>query len=192
MNMKDDRHYITRLICRKLEEWNTMGKKFLAIIVAMAVLGMVAFAGCGKNETNTANVPAQKVIKVGTSGDYPPYCFKQNDQLQGFEIDTWNEIGKRAGYKIEFKVGKFSGLFGMLDAGQIDTIAHVISTTPERTQKYDFTEPYAYSAYQFFVKKDSPLNILEDFRGKKIGAYLGGNGEKTIKEINEKYNMNIK
>jgi len=43
----------------------------------------------------------------------------------------------------------------MLDAGQIDTIAHIISTTEERRKKYDLSDTYAYSTYQFTVEDDS-------------------------------------
>ncbi|CQR71172.1 putative amino-acid-binding protein YxeM precursor [Sporomusa ovata DSM 2662] len=169
-----------------------MKSRFFVIWSVLVVLaGLMLFAGCGNNSATTASGPAKKIIRVGTSGEYYPLCFKKNNQLQGFEIDVWNEIGKRAGYEIEFKVSKFAGLFGMLDAGQIDTIAHIISTTEERQKKYDFSETYAYSTYQFTVKKDSQLTNLEDFKGKKIGVWLGSNAEKTLKQVNEKYQLNM-
>ncbi|MBP2628581.1 MAG: amino acid transporter, amino acid-binding protein [Firmicutes bacterium] len=166
-------------------------KKGIILLMLVVMLGTVLLAGCGNNTAATATVPAKKVIIVGTSGEYLPWCFKKADQLQGFEIDVWNEIGKRAGYDIEFKVSKFSGLFGMLDAGQIDTVAHQISTTEERRKKYDFSDSYAYSAYQFVVPKDSSLKNLEDFKGKKVGVVLGGNGEKTLKELDKNHEMTI-
>ncbi|CQR73767.1 putative amino-acid-binding protein YxeM precursor [Sporomusa ovata DSM 2662] len=163
------------------------------VILFTALIAMVFFAaGCGSQSTGTeTKQQAAKVIRVGTSGEYYPWCFKKDDKLQGFEIDVWNEIGKRAGYSVEFKVSKFSGLFGMLDAGQIDTIAHQISTTEERRKKYDFSETYAYSAYQFVVKKDSSLNNLEDFKGKKVGVVLGGNGEKTLRDLDKNKEITI-
>lgn len=162
------------------------GKRMIAIILSAVFAMALLVTGCGSQSANTdAKQTAAKVIKVGTSGEYYPWCFKKDDKLQGFEIDVWNEIGKRAGYNVEFKVSKFSGLFGMLDAGQIDTIAHQISTTAERQKKYDFSETYAYSAYQFVVKKDSSLDKLEDFKGKKVGVVLGGNGEKTLRDLDK-------
>lgn len=173
----------------------------MTIFLLIAVMTIGLFAGCAKQEaepaasdsasTETASTEAKKVIKVGAGGTYNPWCFKENDVLQGFEIDVWNEIAERAGYEVEFTVGKFSGLFGMLDAGQIDTVAHQVSITEERKEKYDFTEPYAFSKYDFAVKKDSPLQTLEDMKGKKVGAWLGGNGERTIKALNEEYGLDL-
>jgi putative S-methylcysteine transport system substrate-binding protein len=165
-------------------------KRGLVISVLITLVAALLLSGCSK-ETSSKVQDGEKVIRVGTSGEYFPWCFKKDDVLQGFEIDVWNEIGKRAGYKIEYKVSKFSGLFGMLDADQIDTIAHQISTTAQRREKYDFSETYAYSAYQFVVKKDSTMNKPADFGGKKVGCVLGGNGEKTLRELNDKHNLNL-
>lgn len=64
-------------------------------------------------------------MTVGIEGDFYPFCFTENDESKGFEIDVLNEIGKRAGYKVEYVVSDFTGLFGMLDSGEIDTVGHL-------------------------------------------------------------------
>ena len=175
-----------------------MKNKKISLVLVSILAIMVVLGSCGKKNTTStedkgtdSDKNAKKII-VGTSPDYYPWCYTEEGKLQGFEIDVWNEIGKRAGYDIQFKQSKFSGLFGMLDAGQIDTVAHQISTTEERRKKYDFTETYAYSGYSFVVKKDKNIKSLEDFKDKKIGCTLGGNGEKTLKKLNEEKSLNIK
>ncbi len=124
-------------------------------------------------------------IVVGTSASYTPWAFQENDEVKGFEIDVWKEIAKRNNYEVEFKLGQFSGLVGMLDAGEIDTVAHQMSITPEREEKYYFSSPYAYSYYDLFVKEDSTYQTKEDLKGKKVGCWLGGNGEVTLRKIDE-------
>ncbi|KNF10177.1 amino acid ABC transporter amino acid-binding protein YxeM [Gottschalkia purinilytica] len=167
-------------------------KKLSILLLAIMLISTFILGGCSKaSEPTTNETKNKKVIKVGTAGEYYPWCFKKDNKLQGFEIDVWNEIGKRSASDIEFKVSKFSGLFGMLDSQQIDTVAHQISTTEDRRKKYDFSDTYAYSEYEFVVKKDSTMNKLEDFKGKKIGCVLGGNGEKTLRMLNEKNNLNL-
>ncbi|MBU3227310.1 transporter substrate-binding domain-containing protein [Clostridium algidicarnis] len=171
-----------------------MRKKRFMILVLSVIVGGTFLVGCGNSKTATTNQDnnkEEKTILVGTSPDYYPWCYTQNGNLQGFEIDVWNEIGKRADYKVEFKQSKFAGLFGMLDASQIDTVAHQISTTPEREEKYNFTETYAYSGYSFVIKKDSDYSKIEDFKGKKIGCTLGGNGEKTLKKISSEKELGL-
>ncbi|RKD22346.1 amino acid ABC transporter substrate-binding protein, PAAT family (TC 3.A.1.3.-) [Caminicella sporogenes DSM 14501] len=165
--------------------------KKIAITLILTIITTVMFIGCSKTTTSSNNTPTEKIIKVGTGGTYNPWCFQQDGKIQGFEIDVWKELSKRTGYKVEFIVSKFSGLFGMLDAGQIDTIAHQISIRKDRQEKYYFTEPYAFSKYDFIIRKDSPFKTIEDLKGKKVGAWLGGNGEKTLKELNEKYKLGL-
>ncbi len=70
-----------------------------------------------------ATVQAATEVKVGMSGRYFPFTFVKQDELQGFEVDVWNEIGKRNDYKVEFVTANFSGLFGLLENGRIDTIS---------------------------------------------------------------------
>lgn len=163
-------------------------------IMASVLFMTIAFVGCSKNsadEKQSADTStAQKVI-VGTSASYYPWAYQEDDQVKGFEMDVWSEIAKRNNYELEFKLSKFSGLVGMLDKGDIDTVAHQMSITPERLEKYDFSEPYAYSFYDFAVKKDSPIKSKEMLVGKKVGCWLGGNGEATLRDVNKKYNLSL-
>ncbi len=170
-------------------------KKNVLFILVVVLSVTTILSGCqGQSKPEKAvkaNSTETKTLIVGTSASYYPWAFKKDDVVQGFEIEVWNEIAKRNGYKLEFKLAKFSGLVGMLDAGKIDTIAHQMSITDERLEKYYFTEPYAYSYYDFAVKKDSEFQNLKDLEGKKVGCWLGGNGERTLRELNEKEALNI-
>ena len=96
---------------------------------------------------------AQETIKVGMSGKYFPFTFVKQDKLQGFEVDMWNQIGERTGYKVEFVTASFSGLFGMLETGRVDTISNQITITDERKAKYAFSQPYVYDGAQIVVRK---------------------------------------
>ncbi len=89
---------------------------------------------------------AQETIKVGMSGKYFPFTFVKQDKLQGFEVDMWNQIGERTGYKVEFVTASFSGLFGMLETGRVDTISNQITITDERKAKYAFSSPTSMTA----------------------------------------------
>lgn len=181
-------------------------KRINLLLILVLSLALV-LVGCGdkgaedKNKTNNDEVSEVKdnekddgekrKLVVGTSGAYAPWAYQESDELKGFEIAVWEEIAKRNNYEIEYKLSKFSGLMGMLDANQIDSVAHQMSITPEREEKYLFTEPYAYSHYDFVVKEDSDIKTLEDLKGKKVGCWLGGNGEATLRQVNEDHDLNL-
>lgn len=182
-----------------------MKKKVLSFILC-GVMAVSMLAGCAnKNttpketketqenaQTEESNVSEVKgTIKVGVAGDFYPFCFTENDETKGFEIDVLTEIGKRAGYEVEFIVSDFTGIFGMLDSGKIDTVGHSVAITDERSQKYLFSDPYVYSNYNIITKKDSQLKAIEDFVGKKVGVVMGGQGEVKLNELCQKENLDI-
>lgn len=131
---------------------------------------------------------ATEMIKVGMSGRYYPFTFLEKNELKGFEVDLWKEIGKRINLKPEFVTSNFSGLFGMLEAGKIDTISNQISLTEARKQKYEFTMPYVIDGAQVVVKKGrKDIKGITDLINKKVAVNLGSNFEQLLrKEFEDK------
>lgn len=132
-------------------------------------------------------------VKVGMSGRYFPFTFVEQDQLQGFEVDLWNEISKRNDYNVEFVTASFSGLFGLLETGRIDTISNQITITPERQAKYLFAQPYVIDGAQLVVRKgNSDIKSTADLAGKTVGVNLGSNYEQLLRQLDKDGKINIK
>lgn len=160
--------------------------KHLVRTLAMTSLGLATVAGAA------ASVQAD-TLRVGMSGGYYPFTFVEKDELQGFEVDVLNAIGKQTGDDIEFVTASFSGLAGMLDSGRIDTIANQITITPERQAKYAFSEPYVYDGAQVVVKKgNDDIHGVEDLKGKTVAVNLGSNYESLLRELPYADDINIK
>lgn len=163
----------------------------------------VFLTACGAGKTgDSANSDAakdsqgastKKVLRVGTSGIYPPFVSKGKDQkLEGYDVDVLNLVGEKLGYEMEWTVAEFSGLFGMMDSGRIDTIANLIAVTDERKEKYDFTDPYAYYSVTLVVKNDrDDIKSMDDLKGKNLGALLGNNMHKYATKWNEEHGNEI-
>ncbi len=132
-------------------------------------------------------------VKVGMSGRYFPFTFVKQDQLQGFEVDLWNEIGKRNDYNVEFVTASFSGLFGLLETGRIDTISNQITMTDQRKAKYLFADPYVIDGAQLVVRKgNDSIKSTSDLNGKTVGVNLGSNYEQLLRELDKDGKINIK
>ena len=132
-------------------------------------------------------------VKVGMSGRYFPFTFVKQDQLQGFEVDLWNEIGKRNDYNVEFVTANFSGLFGLLETGRIDTISNQITMTDERKGKYLFSEPYVVDGAQLVVRKgNDKITGTADLSGKTVGVNLGSNYEQLLRKLDTDGDIQIK
>lgn len=149
------------------------------------------FTACDSKKEETT-VEDKNIIRVGTSGGYYPFTYYENDELKGFEIDVWNEIGKKLNKKIEFTTSKFSGLFGLLDTGKIDTISNQITMTDKRKEKYNFPKAYVYDGAQIIVHKDTNnISSIDDLKGKKVGVGLGTNYAQIIKEFDKNNEIEI-
>jgi len=135
---------------------------------------------------------AQQNVKVGMSGRYFPFTFVKQDQLQGFEVDVWNELAKRNDWQVEFVTANFSGLFGMLETGRINTISNQITITDERKAKYLFSTPYVIDGAQIVVRKgNQEINGIDDLKGKKVAVNLGSNFEQLLRKHDEEQQINI-
>lgn len=124
-------------------------------------------------------------IRVGMSGGYFPFTFVRVDQLQGFEVDFMNAIGAETGHEVEFVTMSFSGLIGALESGRIDTVANQITVTPERQEKFTFTQPYVYDGAQIVVQKGNPAGITgpDSLSGKSVAVNLGSNFEELLRRL---------
>lgn len=151
------------------------------------------FAAVALTLTASQAAMAATDVKVGMSGRYFPFTFVEKDQLQGFEVDLWNEIGKRNDYNVEFVTANFSGLFGLLETGRIDTISNQITITDERKAKYLFADPYVIDGAQLVVRKgNDSIKSTDDLAGKTVGVNLGSNYEQLLRELDKDGKINIK
>lgn len=146
-----------------------MKKSLTAVLAIGASFGVLA--ACG-TETNSGS--EESVIKVGTEATYPPFTYKDKGELTGYDIDVLNESAERAGYTVEYEPMDFKGLVTALDAERIDMIANQMSITPEREEKYAFSDPYAVSGAQVIVASDNEdIQSIDDLEGKVVGSTQG-------------------
>ncbi|WP_372587883.1 amino acid ABC transporter substrate-binding protein [Vibrio parahaemolyticus] len=158
-------------------------------LVKVAVAAIALSAATVQAAVDTAATE----VKVGMSGRYFPFTFVKQDKLQGFEVDMWDEIGKRNDYKIEYVTSNFSGLFGLLETGRIDTISNQITMTDERKAKYLFADPYVIDGAQITVRKgNDSIKGVDDLAGKTVAVNLGSNFEQLLRQYDKDGKINIK
>jgi len=152
-------------------------------ILCLVVIILTGMIGCSKNSNNDDQKSNKKEkIVIGTSASYKPWAFQENDKIKGFEIDIWNEIAKRNNIDVEFKLGQFSGLVGMLDAGEIDTVAHQMSITDERKKKISYTDSYLQNKQIVVTMSDSNVKTKADLKDKEVGTQQGSTALDAIEK----------
>lgn len=160
--------------------------------VLLAVLLTFCIVGCSqKTETESedeldAIQKAGKIV-VGVEGTYYPFTYhdETTDELTGYDIEVAKACAEALGVEVEFFESDWDSLLSALDSGRVDTVINDVTATDERREKYDFTEPYFYSARQVVVKTGNEVNIhsLEDLNGKKVATNSTNSWASKLEEL---------
>ncbi|MEA3309692.1 MAG: basic amino acid ABC transporter substrate-binding protein [Chloroflexota bacterium] len=150
----------------------------LRVVSALMLLVLLVTAVSCKSEPANLleKVEQEGKLIVGTSADYPPFEFVDEDgNYDGFDIVLMNEIAKRMEVEVEWQDIGFDGLIGSLQTEKIDAVIAAMSATAERDEQVDFTQPYYIGKDAVLVAADADFEITskEDLAGKKIAVQTG-------------------
>ena len=146
-------------------------KKLSALLL---VAGMTAvLAGCGSKTETTgkdqlARIQESGTIVIAMEGTWAPWTYHdENDKLVGYDVEVGTKIAEKLGVTPTFVEGEWDGLLAGLDAGRYDIMVNGVDITEERSEKYDFSTPYAYNRTAVIVGSDNDtIHSLEDLKGK--------------------------
>nr|WP_309402194.1 ABC transporter substrate-binding protein [Aminobacter niigataensis]WMD00134.1 ABC transporter substrate-binding protein [Aminobacter niigataensis] len=107
-----------------------------------------------------------------------PYVWKNEatGQYEGFEAEILAEIANRIGVdKWDYAVTEWSTMIPGMKAGRWDIIISSMFANQERIQGADiaFTNPYFRLYNVVTVLKDSPIQTIDDLKGKTVASVLG-------------------
>ena len=145
-----------------------MKKYRFAALLAAAVLCVSTLTACSQNsgQTSTPNnassstgssrteAPADLLtqirergeIVVAMEGTWAPWTYHdESDQLVGYDVEVAQNIAERLGVNVRFAEGEWDGLLAGLDSGRYDIMVNGVDIDEARSEKYDFSSPYAYN-----------------------------------------------
>ena len=164
----------------------TRQKIFLSIVgILMVAYGFIgsAFAISGSSSDNkTIQTISNNTLTIGLEGTYPPYSYRKNGKLTGFEIDLGKAVAQKMGLQAKFVPTKWDSLVAGLGAGKFDVIMNDITQTPERAKQYDFSTPYIRSHYILILPADSQITSLRQIKGLKMAQSIGTNNADVAKK----------
>jgi cystine transport system substrate-binding protein len=130
------------------------------------------------------DIKARGTIRIGLEGTYPPFNYvDEKGDLVGFEVDLAKALADRLGVKPDFQPGKWDGLLAALDVKRTDVVINQVTITPERQQKFLFSDPYTVSGIQIIVRQGTTgITKPADLKGKAVGVVLGTTYEKWLRE----------
>jgi polar amino acid transport system substrate-binding protein len=143
------------------------------LIRATALLGLVVAGSNLALADVVDDITKAGVIKVGIFEDFPPFASLGTDmQIQGYDVDMANLIGKALGVKAELVGITGQNRIPYLTEGKVDMLLS-IGFSDERAQVVDFTKPYA--PYYIVVMGPREIDVKgpPDLKGKTIAVNKG-------------------
>jgi len=156
-----------------------MKKRSILILMLVAAMAMLAFAGCGNSETSdTASDEAVSnddgVFVIGLDDSFPPMGFRdEQNEIVGFDVDLAKEVAERMGMTFYAQPIDWDSKEQELNGDHIDCIWSGLTMTDERKESMTFSEPYLENNQIIVVKNDSDIKSLADLAGKKVGMQKG-------------------
>lgn len=178
-------------------------RKVIALFMAAAVLGSVGLTGCSSqgggqssqenSSTGSGDLLAQiqerGEIVIAMEGTWAPWTYHdESGTLVGFDVEVGQQIAQALGVEATFVEGEWDGLLAGLDAGRYDIMINGVDITEERSDAYDFSEPYAYNRTAVIVSADNTdITSMEDLAGKHTANTISS----TYAEVAEGYGAEV-
>ena len=173
-------------------------KKLLALLMALAMV--FALVACGGEEVTeeateeaTEEVAGEvaedateevaeeetevKVLKMGTNAAFPPYEYKDGENIVGIDAEIAAAIAEKLGMELEIVDMEFDSIITAVQQGGVDFGMAGMTVTEERLEEVNFSLSYATGVQVVIVAEDSDIVDLDGLTGKKIGVQLGTTGD---------------
>ena len=60
---------------------------------------VLSFVACSSDDSAKDSTKSTPTLRVGLNAEYPPFEYKKDDKIVGFDIDLLDAISKKVGFK---------------------------------------------------------------------------------------------
>ncbi len=142
-----------------------MKKSFLFLVLILSFC--LVFIGCGdkKNDDN-------KIIMV-TNAEFPPYEYKDKNDIKEIDIEIANLIAEKMGKELEILDVEFDSIIPAIVSNKADIALAALTVTEDRKENVNFSDSYFETSQNILVRYGSGISKVSDLKGKKIGVQTG-------------------
>ncbi|MBV8915114.1 MAG: transporter substrate-binding domain-containing protein [Acetobacteraceae bacterium] len=152
-------------------------KTTLALICA---LSLAAWSTSAPAQSTLEKIKKTGVANVATEVAYPPFEFRQEGKIVGYDEDILLRVVDGLGVKLEQQDVPFAGILAGLLEKKYDFVATALIINPERSSKYAFTMPVAVAKVGIMKRAgDSKIRSVDDLTGAVIGSPVPPAGPTT-------------
>lgn len=169
-----------------------MKKKYLVLLLALAMIFTFALSACGggsSEESSDEGGDDSAVLKVVTEATFAPFESTQDgdETIVGFDPDMMAAIAEDQGLELEWVNMEFDSLIPALQSDQGDIIcAGMNKLAGDRAEKVDFGDTYFESELMLLVKSDSDLAGIDAVTSDmKLASQIGTTGGDMVQAMKD-------
>ncbi|WP_418184722.1 cysteine ABC transporter substrate-binding protein [Aliarcobacter vitoriensis] len=149
-----------------------MKQIFKKLLIALAIVPALALTVSAKEKNSIDIIKEKGKVRIGVFSDKAPFGYlDSNGKHQGFDIVIAKRLTKELlgdESKVEFINLEAANRVEYLVTNKVDIVLANFTVTPERAKKVDFANPYMKVAIGVASPEKSPINKVEDLKGKKL------------------------
>ena len=138
-----------------------------------------------KTEAATENVAANGTLIMATNAEFPPYEYREGDQIVGIDAEIAQAIADELGMELQIEDMQFDSIIAAVQTGKADIGVAGMTVTEDRLQAVSFSDSYTQAAQVIIVKGDSAVATPDDLKGKTVGVQLGTTGDIYAEDIED-------
>ncbi len=147
---------------------------------------LAVLAGLRQTPTPTLQrMAVTGVLRVGVTGDYPPFSVESGDRLSGADVDLARQLAVNLHAQPVFIRTSWRSLLDDLRQGDFDVAMSGISVTPERQAEAAFSTPYS-SGGKTIIARCADVGRFHDLAGVdrarvRVVVNPGGTNEQYVR-----------
>jgi polar amino acid transport system substrate-binding protein len=161
----------------------------LMLVLPIILVCLDAPTASAQSSKILANIEKTGVIRIATIAGDPPYsAIKPDGTPEGFDIAIGQMLAAALKVKPQWIIVDVPGRVTALQTGKADVTIADFTDTIERSTAVAFTRPYLIIGSNYIVKKNSPLQSIEQVNkpGIKIAVPRGGTAEDIAAKVTPK------
>ncbi|MBF0584197.1 MAG: transporter substrate-binding domain-containing protein [Magnetococcales bacterium] len=111
----------------------------------------------------------ERIVKVGVYQNEPGVFADKEGVIKGFYIDLLEKTAHKEGWKLEYVFGSWAETYQRLTNGEID-LQVAIAYTPERAEKFDFSDETAFANWGQVYVWSPDLDALPKLQGRILAG----------------------
>lgn len=163
-----------------------MKKRLTVLMLAFAMIfTMAALTACGGGSDSGESADETFTFKHGYDKDFPPYSYIGDDgETTGFDVELAQAVCELNGWNYEGVAINWDAKDAELESGSIDCIWSGFTRSPDREDKFAWSETYSLNTIKIMVLEGSDIKTTADLAGKKVGVQGSTSAQELLETPN--------